>query len=595
MRRFRSTAALSLLAGAALVLSACGGGGGDGEGDGDGDGANGADFPGITGKAQEGGVFKLADVPEWDKVTIAIDQPYTAYNNDELNANTSYNNYVLIAVQSGAHIFDGNNDVLLNGDVMESAEQTSADPQVVEWKMKEGVTWSDGQPWDCDDFYLTYLAKSAKVKEFTPAATNGYDQIGSVECVDDRTFKATFAEPYPDWKNLFATGVLPAHILEKQTGVDDITALDEKGDKAQLKKVTTFWNKKWRGFDADLMPSSGPYTIASWDENKQIVTLQRNKTFAGAKGGPQEIVVRSYPDTKAAATALENGEIDLLASTQPDVTAATTLKGLEAQGVTYASAPQQTFEHIDLNYNRIFADKTLRQAFFAVVDRQEILDKLLKEVKEDITPLNSILFLPTEEAYQDNYSDKTGQGPEAAAKILEDAGWKKGADGIYAKGGKRFSVTIKHIENDRRAKTVEIIQAQAKKAGIEVKDKTDPAFFEGTLQAGDWDACIFGWSQEPFKTSTKTIYISKEAGGVQNFQGLANKTIDADMQAAVTTLDEAKATELYQKIDRELANEYATLPIFQTPSMFSYRGIDQVFMQSYFGALWTAGEWEKSE
>lgn len=592
MRRSRSTAAVSMLAGAALVLSACGGGDG---GDGTDGGGDTGDFPGITGKAQSGDTFKLADVPAWDKVTVAIDQPYTAYNNNELNANTSYNNYVLIAVQSGAYMYDGNNRVVLNADVMESVNQTSADPQTVEWKIKPDVKWSDGEAWDCDDFHLTYLSQSGKVKDFTPAATNGYDQIGKVECVDDLTFRATFAKPYPDWKGLFNTGVLPAHVLEKETGVADITKVDEKGDKAELKKIATFWNKKWRGFDESIMPSSGPYSIASWDENKQIVVLKRNQQFAGAKGGPQEIVVRSYPDTQAAATALENGEIDVLASTQPDVTAAATMKGLEAQGVAYASAPQQTYEHIDLNYKRIFADKALRQAFFAVVDRKEILDKLLRDVQSDIEPLNSILFLPNEEGFQDNYSDKTAKGPEAAAKILEDAGWKKGSDGIYAKDGKRFSVTIKHIENPRRAKTVEIIQAQAKKAGIEVKDKTDPAFFEGTLQAGDWDACIFGWSQEPFKTSTKTIYISAAAGGVQNFQGLANKQIDADLEKAVTTIDPAQATPIWQKIDKTLSEEYATMPIFQTPSMFAYRGVDQVFMQSYFGPLWTAGEWEKKE
>lgn len=592
MRRSRSTAAVSMLAGAALVLSACGGGdddGGDGEGPGD------VALPGVTGKAQEGDVFKLADVPAWDKVTVAIDAPYTAYNNNEVNANTSYNNYVLVAVQSGVHIFDGNNRVLLNGDVMESAEQTSDNPQTVEWKIKPGVTWSDGEAWDCDDFYLAYLAQSGKVADFTPTATNGYEQIGDVECVDDQTFKATFAKPYPDWKNLFTTGIMPAHILEKGTGVADITKVDDKGDKAELKKIATFWNKKWVGFDPELMPSSGPYTIASWDENKQIVVLKRNQKFVGAKGGPQEIVVRSYPDTKAAATALENGEIDVFAGTQPDVTAAATLKGLEAQGVTYASAPQLTYEHIDLNFKRIFADPAARQAFFAAIDRKEITDKLMKEVQPDIEPLNSILFLPNEQGFEDNYGDKVGTGPEAAAKILEDAGWAKGADGIYAKDGKRFSVTIKHNENDRRSKTVELVQAQAKKAGIEVKDKTDPNFFAGTLQEGDWDACLFAWSQEPFKTSTKSIYISKEAGGDQNFQGLANKELDTDFAEVVTTLDQTKSTDLYKKIDKTLAGEFATIPLYQMPSMFAYRGVDQLFMQSYFGALWTAGEWEKKE
>lgn len=589
MRRSKRFSAVSMLAVSALALSACGAEDGD-------DGGNGATaLPGLEGKAQEGGVFKLADVPAWDtKLTVAIDAPYTAYNNDELNANTSYNNYVLVAVQAGVHIFDGNNKVVLNGDVMESAEATSDDPQTVEWNIKPGVKWSDGEAWDCDDFYLAYLAHSGVVKGFTPAATNGYEQIGEVECVDDTTFKAVFAEPFPDWRNLFNTGIVPAHILEQGTGVDDITKVGKDADAATVKKVTKFWNEKWRGFDADIMPASGPYKISAWNENAQIVTLERNTEFAGAKGGPKTIVVRSYPDTKAAATALANGEIDVFAGTQPDATAATTLKGLESQGVVYASAPQLTYEHLDLNYKRIFADKAARQAFFAALDRKEIAQKLMSEVQPDVKPLNSIMFLPNDEGYTDNYSDKLEQGAEAAAKILEDGGWVKGSDGIYAKDGKRFSVEIKHNENDRRSKTVEIIQAQLKNAGIEVADKTDPAFFDGALQAGDWDVALFGWSQEPFKSSSKSIYISAKAGGDQNFQGLASDGIDRDFPAAVKELDEAKAIELYQAIDKALAEEYATVPIYSLPSMFAYRGIDQVFMQSYFGALWTAGEWENA-
>ena len=86
-------------------------------------------------------------------------------------------------------------------------------------------------------------------------------------------------------------------------------------------------------------------------------------------------------DTKAMATALQNGEIDVAASTQPDATAAKTMKGLAAQGVTYGSASQLTYEHLDLNFNRMFADEALRKAFFESVNRKEITDKLLKEVQ----------------------------------------------------------------------------------------------------------------------------------------------------------------------------------------------------------------------
>ena len=200
-------------------------------------------------------------------------------------------------------------------------------------------------------------------------------------------------------------------------------------------------------------------------------------------------------DTKAMATALQNGEIDVAASTQPDATAATTMKGLAPQGVTYGSAPQLTYEHLDLQFNRMFKDDALRKAFFEVVDRKAITDKLLKEVQADAAPLNSIVFFQGEEGYNDLYSSKAGLGADAAAKTLTDAGWAKGADGIFAKNGQRASFKITHNQNARRSQTVEIIISQAKAAGIEVKDETDANFLKGgRVSTGDYDVALFGWS-----------------------------------------------------------------------------------------------------
>ena len=189
------------------------------------------------------------------------------------------------------------------------------------------------------------------------------------------------------------------------------------------------------------------------------------------------------------ATALQNGEIDVAASTQPDATAADTLKSLTSQGVTYASAPQLTYEHLDLNLNReVFKDEAARKAFFQVVDREEIVNKLLKPVQEDAEPLGSIVFFTGEEGYEDRYSDKMGQGPEAAMKTLEEGGWKKGEDGIYEKDGVRFSVSISHNENERRSQMVEIIQSQAQAAGIEVRT-TRPELPQGR-RWGDYDIAL---------------------------------------------------------------------------------------------------------
>jgi peptide/nickel transport system substrate-binding protein len=605
MRRTKAVSAWSMAVASALVLSACSSGNtGSGTSSTGPNGSTGDVKSMALGKAESGDNFKLANVPGYNAtVTVGIDDGYSGYNNDSPDTNSSYNTYVLTSVLSGADVLDGNNKVLLNNDVFDSWTVTSPSPQVVEYKIKPNVKWSDGAAFNCKDMYLSWLSHSGLAKgpdgkqAFLAASTTGYELIDSATCKDPQTFETKYKSPYLDYKGLFnGTAIMPAHIVEAQAGIPDITKLTPASDPATLKKAGDFWTNGWKGFKKDIMPSSGPYMITAFDANAKSVTLEKNPLWIGGKGGPSKIVVRSMSDTKAMATALQNGEIDVVASTQPDATAAATMKGLSAQGVTYGSASQLTFEHLDLSYKRMFKDKDLRKAFFEVVKRDDISNKLLKPVQADAKPLNSIVFFPGEPGFQDVYGSKAGLGPEAAAKTLSDAGWVKGADGIFAKGGVRAAFTISHNSNARRSQTVEIIISQAKAAGIEVKDETDANFLKGgRMSAGDFDVALFGWSSAPFKAEKKSIYITRKDDSSQNSQGLSDPKIDAAFETAVSATDVAVQQKAYQDADQAIADQYASLPLFQTPSMWAFKGIDRVYMQSYNGVLWNAGEWEKAK
>ncbi|RSN20146.1 peptide ABC transporter substrate-binding protein [Streptomyces sp. WAC 05977] len=554
-----------------------------------------------VGKAESGDLFKLADVPAWDgTITVGIDDGFSAYNNQTPDTNTLYNNYVLAAVLSGASKVNGNNKVLLNKDIFDSVDITQKVPQIVIYKIRQNIKWSDGRPYDCKDLYLAWLSQSGLAKGadgkplFTAASTTGYSLISAANCRDNLTFETQYSEPYLDYKGLFgAPAIMPAHVLEDKTGIADITKLTPTGDAAQLKKAGDFWSKEWKGFKSDIMPASGPYRITAFDANQKSVTLEKNQYWPGGKGGPAKLIVRAMEDTKAMATALQNGEIDLAASTQPDATAAETMKALKPQGVTYGSAPQLAFEHLDLNFKRMFSDRDLRKAFFEVVDRREITDKLIKRVQDDVRPLNSVVFFEGEQGYQDLYGNKSGLGSEVAAKTLTDAGWVRGIDGIFAKNGRRASFNIVHSQNARRTQTVEIIVSQAKAAGIEVKDETDPNFLKGgRVATGDYDVALFG-SATRFKTQVSGIYLCPGNGGLRNYQGLCDPNIDTAFDRAVKATDEETSVKAYQEADRAIADNYATLPLFQAPSMWAFKGIDRVYMQSYDGVLWNVGEWDR--
>lgn len=593
----RSTlSAVAAVLGTSLVLSGCAGtateGGGGTEPTGD-------IAAMAIAKGESGATYTSPEVPVTDaSFIVSTDNPFTAYNNVTSDANNSYNTFALTKVLAGAYLLDGNNKVLLNKDVMESVDVTSTTPQVISWKIKEGVTWSDGEPWDCDDFHLAWLSQTGKVKNsegkdiFTAAGTSGYELMGKVQCPTPLEVITTFDDTYPDYRSLFGMSVdiLPAHVLERATGVADITKVTPTSDKATLNKVAEFWKTKWNGFDAALMPASGPYKITAFEQNNSV-TLERNERWQGKAGGPAKLVLRGISDQVAQAQALENGEVDVNSMAQPDANAAERLRGLGSQGVRFGAANGLGFEHLDLNFkNKWLSDQAVRKAFMQCVNRQELTEKLIRPVLETAKPLGSLAFFQGEDGYTDNYA--AYQGDAAAAKTtLEEAGYTFGADGFATKGGEKVSLKISHTDIPRRKQTVQLIMSQCKPAGLEIIDDVDPNFLDTRVSQGDYDIALFAWSAAPFKSSQKSIYSSD---GGQNWSGYANPKVDAAYKNASSNLDEDAARRAYALADKLIAEDNYSLPLYQLPNMWAWKGIDKVYFQSYNGALWNANEWVKT-
>ncbi|MGH3940077.1 MAG: ABC transporter family substrate-binding protein [Pseudonocardiaceae bacterium] len=602
MKQLRGMSALAVTLTAALVLSGCGGDSAGGGGGGD------VDRSGTTAKGNNGdGTYTAPVVSSGPEVVFTHDAAYTSYNNKTADGANLNNTLVLNQVLTDPFFLDGTLEYLLNTDVMESVKLTSEDPQVVTYKIKPDVRWSDGAAWDCDDFYLAWLSMSGKpVKRdaagqplrdaegaeqtyFLPASTVGVDQADA-ECVDDLTFVETYQTPFPDWKgNYVQRSVLPAHIVEQQTGVADLTQLTPNSPDADLQRVADFWNTRWNGFTKEIMPGSGPYMIDSWEQNASV-TLVRNPEWSGKPGGPERIVLRNIADGSAQAQGLQNRDFSVIAP-QADPVVAERLRGLSAEGVVFAAGGGLTFEHLDPNFaNPIFQDKAVRQAFAQCVDRDELVDKLVRGVDPQAQPLGSLLFTPDETDYEDFYSDKMPGDPSQAKQTLEGAGWALGPDGVYTKGDQRLSFRISHTILPRRVQTVQLIQSSCREAGMDIQDDSDPNFLDTRLSQGDYDVALYAWVGTPQKSSPASIY---QTGGGQNTQRYTNPEVDRAWDRVKTEFDESARIEALKTADRTVADDFASLPLFQVPNMWAYSDtIDSVFYQGSDGPTWNANEWE---
>ena len=372
--------------------------------------------------------------------------------------------------------------------VGEPTNQTNNGKQVVQYKINPKAVWSDGQPITAKDFEFTWqLQKSADPAKGGCAsllATTGYDQIASVESADnDKTATVTFAKPFSDWKSLFT--LFPQHIMDKGS------------PKANCDYVTKGWPT------AQGMPAaSGPYTMdkAGIDVGKQIMTLSRNPKWWGEPSKLDRVIVQAIGnDPAVSVSALRNNEVQMIYP-QPQLDLVKQIKSLEPT-ITSSTNFGLSFEHLDLNTkDELLGQKVVRQAFAYALNRPDIVAKTVAQFDGRAQVLNNRYFVNNQPGYEDTSGGLYNKQDAAKAQsLLEGAGFTKGADGIYQKGGKRLSFQIMTTQaNPLRSNTIDVITQQLKPVGIEIKKFLNPDIFAGkekptSLEGGQFQIALFAW------------------------------------------------------------------------------------------------------
>jgi peptide/nickel transport system substrate-binding protein len=549
VHRLRTARLAALLVGLAMVAAGCGGGGDENESSGGG-----------TAQIKDGGTLNYA-----------ADQEPTGFNNNTSKDNgTSVYNVVINVYPQPFHA-QPDFTVKMDDAFLDSAEQTSDDPQTVVYKIKQDAAWSDGTPLSADDFIYNWKQQNGTIKENDVATTTGYDQIKSIEGSDNgKTVTVVFKTPFADWKGLF-TGIVPAHYIQKRPGGWN-TGLDK---------------------DPDKIPSGGPFVVKDYTQG-QSLTLVRNDKYYGPKANLDSIVFRFLPESTTQPAALQNNEVDLIYP-QPQLDQVTQVKALP--DVSSEINFGLSFEHLDFNFkNEHLGDLKVRQAIATGINVQELVDRTVKQFSDKAEPLGNRIWLTGQPQYQDHFG-QYGKGDTAGAtKLLEDAGYTKGADGIYAKGGKKLSVRFSTTAGNKLRETQgELFQAQMKEIGVEIKiaNVDSTKFFGEWLPNGNYDIADFAWVGTPFAiSSNRDIY---RTGGGSNYGKYANKKVDDLFTQANSETDEAKSAELGNQIDQQITADMATIPLYTKPTFIAYRNTfanihDNATSEGPFNAAVTWGQ-----
>ncbi|MGH3451999.1 MAG: ABC transporter family substrate-binding protein [Haloechinothrix sp.] len=578
-RKSRAVRLAAIAAGAALVLSACGGNGGDGDGDGDGaqTGALVADCDQNPNTCNSAPADQLQDGGE---VAFALEKNIANWNLISSEGNVFATGLALKGVLPYTFFSQPDLTVAMSEDLLVSAEQTSADPQTVVYKIKPEATWSDGTPITAEDFIYAWKTRNGEdCADCAVATTAGHDQVESVEGSDNgKTVTVTFAKPFTDWQQMFGSGeqLYPAHVAAEHGDLDTPEGLAE--------------SFTWLGENVPTY-SGGPFQVEDF-QNNQSVTLTPNEQYWGEKPLLDRLIFRIITEASQEPTALANNEVQVIYP-QPQVDLVQQVKNIP--NVSSYIGLGLTWEHFDFNLeNEFLAEEPLRDALFTAVDRQAIIDKTVGQFTDKVEPLNNHNFMPEQEGSKDGVT-ATGHGSgdvEKAKQILTDAGYTLEGGQLSDPDGEAVpSMRIRYTTgNQIRQDQCELFAQQAKQLGVDVEVvPTDD--LGGTLSEGDYDIMVFAWVSSPFPFGGAVQLWTTGQGN--NFGHYSNPEMDKLIAEAAASTDKAAATEKLNEANALMAEDAYVLPLYQKPTFIAATdNIANVRNNSTLdGPTYNVGEW----
>lgn len=408
--------------------------------------------------------------------------------------------------------------------------------QTVTYTLNPEAKWSDGKTIGLADFVGMWNAQKKSGQGFNITSSAGYEKIESVKKGKTANeIVVTFSETYPDWQPLFSA-LKPA----------SLTASPDA------------FNTSWK---AAPLVTAGPFKFKVLDKVTRTITVVRDKKWWGDKPVLDTIIFKALPQA-AQIDALLNGEIDYM-DVGNDTNALKRARENSKIEVRVAKAP--THEHFTFGpVTAATKEVEVRQAIMLSIDRQQIATAIQGIVDPKVKPNNNHVFLDGTSCNQDNTGTLGKRDLVAAAKLLDGAGWLKGADGIRAKGGNRLSVKLIYPSgNDNRRDTVLLATAMAKEAGIELVPTLIPSadYFGKYVLVSKFEMAIFAWVGTNFPiASSPNIY---KVGGAQNFGNIGSADIDATFAKANNILDLKKRCELANTADKEVYKLVHSITLFQ--------------------------------
>jgi peptide/nickel transport system substrate-binding protein len=323
--------------------------------------------------------------------------------------------------------------------------------------------------------------------------------------------------------------------------------------------------------------------------------LVANTDYFGEGPYLEQLVFKYIPDLTVFYTQFKSGDVDLTGQVYITPDHYEEARNLPDRVVTLV--PKSSFESFYLNLGRPqFQDIAVRQALYAAIDRQSIIDGLYYGVPtptETFMPQQSFFYNPGLPAQEYNL--------ERAAQILDEAGWVPGPDGIRAKDGVRLAFSNSTTSGDPlREQVQQFLQQTFAGLGIEMKIENLPgAVMWGDFwQKSQFDSVIVGstWPIGADPDVTNRLHsgstVATGGRGSNNAQ-YVNAEVDALLEEGARTFDPEARRKVYFRVQELVRNDLPFLPLFQNIAVQGYKkGIEGVVPNGNTRTeSWNAAAW----
>jgi peptide/nickel transport system substrate-binding protein len=417
--------------------------------------------------------------------------------------------------------------------------------------IRDNVAWSDGQPFSVDDVLYTFNAiKGDPAMDINALWKSDGGPLMAVAKAGTNQIVFTFDGAAQTYFYYVAdqTPILPQHIW---------SAYDQKTLEQQ----------------PDATPvGTGPYTMkACSQDNIQYVRNEHYWQSTADHPVPQiaEVDYPAFLSNDPANLQLAQGQAQWGAQYIPNID-------------SFYIAPDSAHRHYwfppTLNVavvpnlsNPLLANKAVRQAISLAINRDDVSKR--GESGYEPAANQTGIVLPTYQSWYDQTADSTAFDAAKADQVLEAAGFRKGADGIYAdSSGKRLSFTIKTISGYTDwDSSVQVIQGQLKAAGIEISNiiDEDNGVYTTDLQSGKFELAYAEQTGGPGPYYELRQWLLGANVGSTNYSRYKSASTDQLLNSFASS-SAADQVSIIKQIEAVMATDYPVIPVVEGVLWYQY-------------------------